>query len=265
MKNYLAVFFCFSVLHTYSQSVAPWIGAKTTSLIGITSVVSSPNAVFNSPADLVNTNEQINTGFISRYGLRDLSSVFLTGSTQFQELHVGIGAKRFGGDLYNEQTIVIGLAHEISIVSLGASLNLNQQYYEGLSNHQDLQLLLSGIAKVHSKFHLGATIHNLTLSKSNGHVLPTYVKTGLGYFPAPPVKVLFEVEKEISSRAIFKTALEYNLNDVLYLRTGVQPMPLTTSFGLGIKFQKFELGYSYADAEVLGSIHGVELSKRFGQ
>ncbi len=78
--------------------------------------------------------------------------------------------------------------------------------------------------------------------------LPRILRVGTTYNPYEKLLVHVEIEKDIDLPFVFKSGIEYELGDDLWLRIGYQNNPRTYNFGIGYLYKKrfrFDLAAYY--------------------
>jgi hypothetical protein len=114
-----------------------------------------------------------------------------------------------------------------------------------------------------------------------GHVINPYqtaVQTTFGKFSYPGVLTLgcryhvsesflmvSEFENRFSKEVIFKTGLEYNLNERIFFRGGISGKPIQLSAGFGFQVKKLQIDMATAYHQILGNSPSVSFKYRFCQ
>lgn len=211
---------------------------------------------------------QISAGFDSRFGIPELSTVDLALGWKNDFGTIGFGVSRFGGKLFNQQLLGLGFSNTLGIVSLGAKVDWFQTNIEGFGTGNALLFSMGGVAELGPRFFLGANFSNLNrakLSQNNEQRLPTVVQMGISYLPGDAVRVLAEIEKDIELDPVFKAGIEYQLQEWIFLRTGISSNPARISFGLGVRKDQFGFDYAYGQNTALGRTHHFSLVMKLGK
>ncbi|UZD24019.1 hypothetical protein PBT90_11555 [Algoriphagus halophytocola] len=224
---------------------------------------------FNNPGGLAYLEQaQISTGFDHRYGLKELSTLDLTGSFPTEHGVLALGVSRFGGKLFNQQSLGIAFANKLGIVAIGGKAEWFQTQMEGFGTGNNLILSLGGIAELSPEFSIGASFFNLNrakLSQATEERLPTGISMGINYQPVPQLQLQAEVEKDIEVKPVVKLGIEYVLRDWVLLRTGINSNPSRMFFGLGIKLDQLSFDYAYGQNQPLGTTHHISLGLKLGK
>ncbi|WP_332914030.1 hypothetical protein [Algoriphagus boritolerans] len=211
---------------------------------------------------------QIAAGFDHRFGIPELSTVGLGIGWKNDFGTIGLGVSRFGGKLFNQQVLGVGFSNTLGIVSLGAKIDWFQTTIEGFGTGNAFLFSLGGVAELGPRFFLGANFTNLNrakLSQNNEQRLPTSVQMGVSYLPSETVRILAEIEKDIELDPILRAGIEYQLNQWIFLRTGISSNPARISFGLGLRKDQFGFDYAYGQNTALGRTHHLSLILKMGK
>ncbi|WP_086543286.1 PorV/PorQ family protein [Algoriphagus antarcticus] len=218
---------------------------------------------FNNPGGLAKLESSaISAGYDSRFGIKELGTVDLVGAWKIKAGTLGFGVSRYGGKLFNQQSLGLAFANKLGIVSIGGKLEWFQTQIEGFGSGNSLIFSLGGMAELSPTFSIGASISNLNrskISKDSETRLPTGVSLGLFYSPISQFQIHLEVEKDIQIKPIVKAGLEYALKDWIFLRTGINSNPSRLFFGMGLKSNQFSLDYAYGQNQALGSTNHLSL------
>lgn len=218
---------------------------------------------FNNPGGLAKLEASaISGGYDSRFGLKELNTVDLVGAWKIEAGTLGFGVSRYGGMLFNQQSLGIAFANQLGIVSIGGKLEWFQTHIEGFGSGNSLIFSLGGMAELSPQFSIGASILNLNRSKISNNSetkLPTGVSLGVFYTPISQLQIHVEVEKDIEIKPIVKAGLEYGIKDWIFIRTGINSNPSRLFFGIGLKSNRFSLDYAYGQNQALGNTNHMSL------
>ena len=181
---------------------------------------------------------------------------------------LGFGISRFGGKLFNQQSLGVAFANQLGIVSIGGRLEWHQTQIESFGTGNGLIFSIGGIAELSPEFSIGASIFNLNrskISRNSDTRLPTGVVLGIFYNPTSQVQIHLEAEKDIQIKPIVKAGLEYGVKDWVFLRAGINSNPSRMFFGIGLKSTRFTVDYTYGQNHALGSTSHVSLGLSFSK
>lgn len=222
---------------------------------------------FNNPGGLAKLEySAVSAGYDNRFGLQELSTASFVGAWKLKAGTLGLGVSRYGGKLFNQQTLGLAFANQLGIVSVGGKLELFQTQIEGFGSGNSLIFSLGGMAELSPQFSIGASISNLNrakISKDSETRLPTGVSLGLFYLPISQLQFHLEVEKDIQIKPVVKAGLEYGIKDWIFLRTGINSNPSRLFFGIGLKSNRCSLDYAYGQNQALGSTNHLSLGFSF--
>tara|TARA_R110002020_G_scaffold205694_2_gene410367 strand:+ start:221 stop:1042 length:822 start_codon:yes stop_codon:yes gene_type:complete len=222
---------------------------------------------FNNPGGLAKLEfSTIATGYDNRFGIKELSTVDLVGAWKVKTGTLGVGVTRYGGKLFNQQSLGVAFANQLGIISIGGKLEWFQTQIESFGTGNSLIFSLGGMAELSPTVSIGASISNLNrskISKDSETRLPTGVSLGIFYSPIPQLQLHLEVEKDIQIKPIFKAGFEYGIRDWIFLRSGINSNPSRLFFGIGLKSDRFSVDYAYGQNQALGSTNHVSLGFSF--
>ncbi len=267
MKHSIFIsFFILLIANSFAQTdpLTQVHGARNQSLGNIRVFDKSAWSHFNNPGGLANLeNIQIVVGYDSRFGLKELNTFDAAFAIQNRYGSFAFGVSRFGGKLFNQQSLGLSFANKMGIVSFGGKIEWFQTQIEGFGDGDGLIFSFGGIATLGPKINLGASITNVNRAKIGKHTdqrLPTGISMGLNYVPISQLELFAEVEKDIQLTPVYKVGLEYSLKEWAQFRTGVNSNPAKVFFGFGLKHERFGFDYGYSQTNPLGSTSTLSLA-----
>jgi hypothetical protein len=268
----LLTFFCFLFcLHFFAKAQTDPLtqvhGARSQGMGNLRVHGLDTWSYFNNPGGLAKMESSgVSAGYDSRFGLQELSTVDLVGSWKVKAGTLGFGITRYGGKLFNQQSLGLAFANQLGIISIGGKLEWFQTQIEGFGTSNSLIFSLGGMAELSPQFSIGASISNLNrskISKDSETRLPTGVSLGIFYNPISQLQIHLELEKDIQIKPVVKAGLEYGINDWIFLRTGINSNPSRLFYGVGLKSTRFSLDYAYGQNQTLGSTSHLSLGFTF--
>lgn len=240
-----AALFCFTL--TLAQSVSPQIGSRANGIGYASATLDDAWGLFNNPAATAQQ-KHITTGFT--YDLHpSISGANRTAAVVNIPVGIGvtgIGAYRFGDDLYNEHILSIGFANKFGLASLGAQVNYLQYTATGFGNKGVVSINLGGIAELTPQLSVGAYVVNVNQpALSSDEKLPTRLVAGVAFKPIEKIFIAIEVDKDLDFDPLWKLGLEYFVHKKFAVRTGYNLNPNTGFFGLGFKTRKIMIDYAF--------------------
>ena len=241
-------------------------GAQSLGIGNASVTLSDPWSIFNNIGALGKGSTEILAiaGYDHRLGLNELTTL-AAGITLPTENAgtIGLGFSNYGGNLFNQQQVGLGIAKQLGLASLGLKINYFQTYIEGFGRSARPVLELGGTAELNPGLFFGAHIYNITrsaISKASFDYLPTVLKAGISYRPSDKLMVNIESEKELLSPARFKAGIAYSFEDEFWVRTGINSQPNNLYFGIGFKPRRFQVDYAMSRNYLLGFTHHFSLN-----
>jgi len=192
----------------------------------------------------------------NKFAIAELSTVGLLAVVPTAKYGTwGLDLQRFGGDLYNEQRLGVGLAHQLGVVRLGLKADVLQVRVKEWGSRKSVAFSLGGQSEVVPGLVFGAHIFNLNqakLAEFEDERVPTVMTIGLSYQAAAKVLVVVEAEKELEFPAAVKAGVEYRLLPALGLRTGFHSGTRSGTAGVDVVFKQFQVAYAVGAQNQLG-------------
>ncbi len=194
--------------------------------------------------------------FENRYGLSAFNQgAFSVASSPKKWGIFGLGASRFGGDIFNQTRTHVGWAKAFGIASIGIQGQWYQLAASEFPSRHYFLINFGGLAHLTPKIHFAASISNITQSKASDfkqEKLPTIASVGLAFFPNPKVKLLAEIQKDLDQKAVVKVGLEYEFVEKFWIRTGFTTQTNQATGGFGMEWRNLVFNYAVARHPVLG-------------
>jgi hypothetical protein len=270
----LILLFCFGVVlvnQVFCQSdpLTQAQGSRSQGMGNLKLNIPDSWAIFNHVGAMDRADQsQISAGYDSRFGLKELSTLSISGILKNEFGTLGAGISRFGGDLFNQHLLGLGFSNTLGIASIGAKAEWYQTQIEGFGTGNSFMLSFGGLAELGPKTRFGANFSNVNrarLGKNTAQKHPTLIQIGITYLPSDPIAIYAELEKEVDTKPILKVGLEYQPARWIQLRTGVNSQPARVSFGLGIRKDKFGFDYAYGQNTALGRTQHLSLALQLGE
>ncbi|MBL4652520.1 MAG: hypothetical protein JKY53_06595 [Flavobacteriales bacterium] len=200
---------------------------------------------------------------ISKLGLQGGALVLPTSAGTF-----GLSVSSFGYSLYNETKVGLAFAKKLSpIFSVGIQLD----YFSiGIGDNYGRANIFSGeigvMAILTDNLTVGAHLFNpsrASIAQYNNEKMPTILRFGASYTFSEKVLMTAEMEKDIDQKPVFKSGLEYNISDPIFIRAGISSNPFVSSFGVGVRLKGFEFDIATSFHSVLGYTPQLSLGYTF--
>lgn len=234
-------------------------GAKSQGLGAVKLYHQGSWSLFNNVGSLDRMEDsEVGIALDQRYGIPELSTAALSLVFKKPAGSVGIGIARFGGELFQQHRLELGLSATRGILSFGAKAAWFQTHIEGFGTGNALLLSIGGLAELGPRFFFGAHLSNLNqakVSKQSSQPIPTQLTVGITFLPAKNLEIHGELEKDLDHPPLVKLGLQYQLENWIFLRTGIHSIPNSLHFGLGLRKKKYGLDYALGQTTTLGSTH----------
>jgi len=174
---------------------------------------------------------------------------------------IGIAA---GFNLFKDKnsSLAMGLSVNYHMIHFGSSAGVSGDGSDGLDSEMisSIGLDLGFLGSLRDKNRLGVFIKNINspmigegMSTQN---LPRKIHIGLTTIPNEMMEVSFTMEQLLGYHdAQYRTALQYQLNQFLFLNAGVQVNPNRFGFGFNVEKNNFNISYGYLTHHVLPGTH----------
>lgn len=179
----------------------------------------------------------------------------------------GVGAYRFGDELYREDIVSAAYGNRIGMTALGARVNYIQYNARGAGRRGIVTISLGGLARLTTRLRFGAFISSIQQPRvsPDGERLPTQMSAGMLYNLSTQVAVMGEVEKDTDFPARLKVAMEYQPYTRVAFRTGFHTQPAALYFGTGFRMSRLQCDYAYRYQPAFAAQHVVTASVRLGR
>ena len=206
----------------------------------------------------------ISAGFENAYFIKELSTNAIAFALPTKSGVFGVNYTYFGYTKFNQNKF--GLAYSKKLakrISAGIQINYLYTHIEGEYGSQgvasgEIGLLTEPI----DDFFLAAHISNFwraEYSASDDIYLPMVFKFGASYILYKTAILSAEIEKDLDLPVIFKSGLEFNMENKVFLRFGIATNPMLFSFGFGYKLDDFKIDIAFSKHPVLGYSPAVTL------
>lgn len=251
------------------------VGARFLGMGGTGLTLTDLWSVRLNPAGLAGLDKPMAGVFYQRHYLsEDLAHQGLAVALPVGKGTFGIGADRFGYDLYKETRASLayamrfgdGLRAAVQLDYLGVQLGNNYGSTSAFAAELGVQ------AKLTDELWLGAHLYNPSRSKLDASTesdvtlderVPTLLRAGFGYLVSTKLTLTAEVEKDIDKDERFRFGLEYMPNKVLFLRTGISTGAVQGHFGAGVRVKQLDIDLAVALRSQLGPTPMLNLNYRF--
>lgn len=203
------------------------------------------------------TNAEAGVFFQNRNLLKEFNYMGFAYSHPLKSGAIGASFTNFGSSLYGESKFGISYGMKFSeFITGGVAINYhNTRIAYEYGQHSGVTAELGMQAYLNENFMLAAHLFNPTRTKLNNYNderIPTILRLGLSYKFSEKVLTVIEAQKDLLNSPTFKAGIEYNPNDMLYLRAGIGTSPSMASFGVGLKLDQMKLDIAASYHNTLG-------------
>lgn len=223
-------------------------------------------ALYNNQAGLAYLEEiTFGLGVHNHYLLNELNSSSL--GIAFPLSHAGVlglSLDNFGYNVYRENKIGIAFARSFgSNFSAGIKLNyLSLSMGKEYGSKSSIGFEIGLIYRIKQDFIFGFHASNpfsYRFSTSSKSRLPTSFDIGVVYQISEQIILSLACEKIPGRKAGFKTGMEYQVNNKVFIRAGISTSPFQFAFGFGYKRGKFKLDFASCYHRFLGFSPGISI------
>jgi hypothetical protein len=170
---------------------------------------------------------------------------------------IGFSYSYFGYHSYHETKVGLSFGRTLGkFFAAGVQLDyLHTFIAEEYGNQGNLAIETGILAIPLENLFIGAHIFNPTrtkISAYNEERVPTILRAGIGYKFAGRIFICMETEKELDSRPIYKSGIEFMFFDKLFVRTGISTNPTQNTFGIGYSYKGFKANVAFTLHQQLG-------------
>ncbi len=259
-RNFVLLLFLLAAIPFLHAGNDPWLlGGRRVAMGGAGNSNSADLwSLFANPAGMAGL-DMMRAGLAveRRFMLASLNAGGFGFGMPFREKHVfGVYAAASGFDLYRENRIGLNYATEIlDVVNLGARLNIYNTSIQSYGSAMSPVLDFGITAPVSRQFSAGASVANANLANLSREIneeIPTVLSIGVAYRPSSKVSLVADMVKHVDFPADFRAGLEYKLNSLLSIRSGIATAPVSLNYGFGLKIKNLNLDFGNSHHSDLG-------------
>lgn len=250
------------------------VGARAIALGGaFTGLANSSATLFYNPAGAMLVPFREASFFYSRpYGLQELD--YLTFSYLEPSLlprqygAVGVSAKRYGFELYNETMFGLTYANSFEKKFLyGVTVNYQHTFIKSYGSAGAIGIDIGVLGLITETLTLGFAAHNLNAPRigvSREELAQTYA-LGLSYKALSNFLIALDLEKDVRFPLSMKSGFEYRPVLAFSIRVGFSTEPSRFTGGFGVHYAMLDVDYAFATHRDLGMTNQLSVSLRFGE
>lgn len=229
------------------------------------SISDKSTAVFCNPSGLGQLKSNDLSVFFSPsvYGMKEVSAAAITFSVPLGFGTMGAGIRSFGFDLYRESVLALSLGKGHGArVYWGITACLYSLAVQGYGSALTAGVDAGAMIRFSERLTGGFSVKNVTGSEISGQIARTYA-TGISFKPDKMLTLVVDAEMDSRFPVTVKFGAEAEPAGNVRLRAGVCSFPVSYSAGAGLSYGSFDLDYSAFILEPLGITNSFGLSIRF--
>jgi hypothetical protein len=265
---YLLSILLFGFLGAFNQSQAQTTLGATSIAMGQTGVaVPNTNWSLFTNVALMPTDENRVSFYGFRYvGIAEITDIAATLTTQTNWGTVGAGVHRYGFNLFNENRFLLAYKNNLDRFHYGASVSYTHIFQGGDYGAAGAIGFDVGLAaEITEDLWFGARATNLNQPSygDTDEELARELATGLSYMLTPKALITAEIVKDVMFPLSFRSGVQFEIIQSLFIRAGITTKPETYSFGFGYKSSKWDVNFALQQHNPLGLSPALDLAVKF--
>lgn len=266
--NYLLAILLLGVSGISSQLHAQTSMGATSVAMGQTGVA-IPNSnwsLFSNTALLPTNQTQVSFYGFRYVGIAEITDMAATMSTQTNWGTVGAGIHRYGFNLFNENRFLLAYKNNLDRFHYGISASYTHIFQGGDYGAAGAFGIDLGLAaEITDDLWFGARATNLNQPSygDTDEQLPRELATGLSYYLTPEALITAEIVKDVMFPLSFRSGVQFEVIQSLFIRAGITTKPETYSFGFGYQSTRWEVNFGLQQHNPLGLSPALDLAVKF--
>lgn len=214
------------------------IGAREVAVGQATSALQDTDwSMFGNPALMSEDERSVSFYGVRYFGLAEITDMAFAGSYPTKFGVVGMGAHRYGDDLFNENRLRLGYKNSFAGFYFGAIFNYSHVAFGGgYGSAGSFGVDLGLAAPITSELWIGAKATNINqpeYGSKNDEKLPRELSIGLSYQLSDIAMFTSDIIKDVQFPISYRGGIEVSVIENLVGRAGITVEPLTFSGGFG--------------------------------
>lgn len=253
----------------------PFNQLKAQTSLGATSVamgqtgVAIPDAnwsIFSNVALMQTDKNQVSFYGFRYVGIAEITDMAANLTTQTNFGTVGVGVHRYGFNLFNENRFLLAYKNNLDRFHYGASVSYTHIFQGGdygVAGAFGVDLGLA--AEITEDLWFGARATNLNQPSygDTDEELARELATGLSYMLTPEALITAEIVKDVLFPLSFRSGVQFEIIQSLFIRAGITTKPETYSFGFGYESSRWDVNFALQQHNPLGLSPALDLGVRF--
>lgn len=231
--------------------------------------VAIPNSSWSlfSNAAMMPTDENRVSFYGFRYvGIAEITDMAANLTTQTNWGTVGAGIHRYGFNLFNENRFLLAYKNSLDRFHYGASVSYTHIFQGGdYGAAGAIGFDLGLAAEITDDLWFGARATNLNQPSygDTDEELPRELATGLSYMLTPEALITAEIVKDVMFPLSFRSGVQFEVIQSLFIRAGITTQPETYSFGFGYEAGNWDVNFGLQQHNPLGLSPALDLAVKF--
>lgn len=243
------------------------LGAASVSMGQTGVAIPDQNWSLFSNVALMPTNENRVSFYGFRYvGIAEITDMAANAITQTHVGTVGVGVHRYGFNLFNENRFLLAYKNNLDRFHYGASVSYTHIFQGGdYGAAGAIGVDLGLAAEVTDDLWFGARATNLNQPSygDTDEELARELATGLSYILTPEALITAEIVKDVMFPLSFRSGVQFEIIQSLYIRAGITTKPETYSFGFGYESNRWDVNFALQQHNPLGLSPALDLAVKF--
>jgi hypothetical protein len=246
------------------------VGARSSGLSNASVTLSDGWSTFHNQAGLAYLNATVvGLHFENKYMIREFSTKAGFLAIPFKPGTIAASCRYFGNSKFYESKIGLAYGRKFSeSFAVGIQIDYLQTHIaEGYGNYNavaaEIGLMTRPLKNLFVGFHVFNPANYVKQKSLPEEKIPTIVRFGLKYSFDGKALLLFETEKDIDQKPVFKGGIEIEMLHKLFLRGGYASVFNQYSFGLGYKFKGIIADIAFSRHYILGFTPHASLGYEF--
>jgi hypothetical protein len=235
------------------------VGAREAALSLAVVALPGPFSVFHNQAFLTeNKNFAANVSYRQPYFIQGYQQSALSLVCPIQAAVIAVGVSQSAIADYKESNIGISIAKKLSEkLSAGILINYFCLNFPEEGGHKGSFQVDGGIGyRFSTRLSLGFHLRNIAESKIETFQyclsFPLIIRGGASFLLTEQIMLVAEAIYDKQNRLGLRNGLEYELLGSFWIRGGISTNPFQHSFGLGYRWNLFQLDFAMVHHEILG-------------
>ncbi|MDP4207344.1 MAG: hypothetical protein Q8928_00890 [Bacteroidota bacterium] len=244
-------------------------GARSAALSNASVALTDVWSTFNNQAGLSwLPSPVVSVYFENRFQVKEFSMRAAAFAFPVKPGCIAVSYRSFGYSVFNESKF--GLTYSLKIskhFSAAAQVDYLQSYFgNGYGDYHTVAGEVGIMAEPLTNLWIGFHVFNPTQTKKDAieeEKIPTVVRLGICYRVGEKAGLMFETEKDISQKPVFKGGVEVGVIENLNFRAGYRSGYEQYSLGMGYKFKGVIADLAFSRHQILGFSPQVSLGYEF--